>query len=111
MSAVLIGLIVIVLLLAFGFAALGFALSVFWTLVWYGLVGLLIGGLGRAVVSGRQDLNLFETALVGVAGSLLGGIVANDFLNVGWIGQFLTAIIIAALLVLALGGVRSRGTA
>ena len=111
MSAALIALIVIALLLAFGFAALGFALSVLWSLVWYGLVGLLIGGLARLVVSGRQDLSVFETALIGVAGSLLGGIVANDFLDVGWIGQFLTAVIIAALLVLAVGGTRSRGTA
>jgi len=111
MSAALIALIVIVLLLAFGFAALGLALSVLWSLVCYGLVGLLIGGLARLVVSGRQDLSVFETALIGVAGSLLGGIVANDFLDVGWIGQFLTAVIIAALLVLAVGGVRSRGSA
>jgi uncharacterized membrane protein YeaQ/YmgE (transglycosylase-associated protein family) len=111
MSTALIALIVIVLLLAFGFGALGFALSVLWSLVWYGLVGLLIGGLARLVVSGRQDLTVFETALFGIAGSLLGGIVANDFLDVGWIGQFLTAVIIAALLVLAVGGMRSRSTA
>jgi uncharacterized membrane protein YeaQ/YmgE (transglycosylase-associated protein family) len=84
---------------------------VLWSLVWYGLVGLLIGGLARLVVSGRQDLTVFETALVGIAGSLLGGIVANDFLDVGWIGQFLTAVIIAALLVIAVGGMRSRSTA
>jgi uncharacterized membrane protein YeaQ/YmgE (transglycosylase-associated protein family) len=111
MSTALIALIVIVLLLAFGFGALGFALSVLWSLLWYGLVGLLIGGLARLVVSGRQDLTVFETALVGIAGSLLGGIVANDFLDVGWIGQFLTAVIIAALLVIAVGGMRSRSTA
>ena len=112
MSAALIALIVIVLLLAFGFGALGFALSVLWSLVWYGVVGLIIGGLARLVVSGRQDLTVFETALVGIAGSLLGGIVANDFLDVGWIGQFLTAVIIAALLVLAFAhiGVRAVWT-
>jgi uncharacterized membrane protein YeaQ/YmgE (transglycosylase-associated protein family) len=111
MSPALIALIVIVLLLAFGFGALGFALSVLWSLVWYGLVGLLIGGLARLVVSGRQDLTVLETALIGIAGSLLGGIVANDVLDVGWIGQFLTAVIIAALLLLVVGGARSRGTA
>jgi uncharacterized membrane protein YeaQ/YmgE (transglycosylase-associated protein family) len=111
MSAALIALIVIVLLIAFGFGALGFALSVLWSLVWYGLVGLLIGSLGRLVVSGRQDLTLLETALIGIAGALLGGIVANDVLDVGWIGQFLTAVIIAALLVLAAGAFRARETA
>src|SRR3954454_15060634 len=101
-------LIVIVLLIAFGFGALGFALSVLWSLVWYGLVGLLIGGLGRLVVSGRQDLTLFETALFGIAGAILGGIVANDWLDVGWIGQFLTAVIVAALLLVPGGGVPPR---
>lgn len=106
---VLVALILIVLFMAFGFGALGFALSVFWSLVWYSIVGLVIGGLGRLVVSGRQDLGLFATALFGVAGALLGGIIANDVLDVGWFGQFLTAVVIAAVLVLATGAGRSRG--
>src|SRR2546423_4632465 len=99
MSAALIALIVIVLLLAFGFGALGFAVSVLWSLVWYGLVGLLIGGLGRLLVSGRQAMGLLETALFGIAGSLLGGIIANDVFDVGWFGQFLTAGLLAAPLI------------
>ena len=60
----------------------------------------MIGGLGRLVVSGRQDIGLLETALFGIVGSLLGGFVANDVLHVGWLGQFLTAVIVAAFLVL-----------
>ena len=100
MSAALIALILIVFLMAFGFGLLGFALGVLWSLVWYGIVGLVIGGLGRLVVSGRQDIGLLETALFGILGALLGGIVANDVLDVGWIGQFLTAVIVAAILVL-----------
>ena len=109
MSTALIALILIVLFMAFGFGLLGFALSVFWTLIWYSIVGLVIGGLGRMLVSGRQELGLVETALFGIAGALLGGIVANDVLDVGWFGQFLTAVIIAALLVLVTGAGRSRG--
>jgi uncharacterized membrane protein YeaQ/YmgE (transglycosylase-associated protein family) len=108
MSGALIALILIVLFIAFGFGLLGFALSVLGSLIWYGVVGLIIGGLGRLLVSGRQDMGLLETALFGVAGSLLGGIVANDVLDVGWIGQFLTAVIVAALLVLITGAGRSR---
>src|SRR4249919_4084807 len=108
-STALIALILIVLFMAFGFGLLGFALSVFWTLIWYSIVGLVIGGLGRMLVSGRQELGLVETALFGVAGALLGGIVANDVLDLGWFGQFLTAVIIAALLVLVTGAGRSRG--
>ncbi len=111
MPIVLIALILIVLLMAFGFGLLGFALSVLWSLVWYGAVGLTIGGLGRLVVSGRQQLGLLETALFGIVGALLGGIIANDVLDVGWFGQFLTAVVVAALLVLATGAGSSRTTA
>ena len=111
MPIVLIALILIVLLMAFGFGLLGFALSVLWSLVWYGAVGLAIGGLGRLVVSGRQQLGLLETALFGIVGALLGGIIANDVLDVGWVGQFLTAVVVAALLVLATGAGSSRTTA
>jgi uncharacterized membrane protein YeaQ/YmgE (transglycosylase-associated protein family) len=111
MSGALIALILIVLFMAFGFGLLGFALSVVWSLIWYGLVGLVIGGIARLLVSGRQDMGLFETALFGIAGALLGGIVANDVLDLGWFGQFLTAVIIAALLVLVTGAGRSRRTA
>ena len=108
-SAVLLALILIVLFMAFGFGALGFALSVFWSLVWYSIIGLVIGGLGRMLVAGRQDMGLFTTILFGIAGALLGGIVANDILDLGWFGQFLTAVIIAALLVLVTGAGQSRG--
>jgi uncharacterized membrane protein YeaQ/YmgE (transglycosylase-associated protein family) len=96
----LILLIVIVILVGFGFGLLGFALSVLWSLFWYGVVGLVIGGLARLVVSGRQEMGLVETALCGIAGSLLGGIIANDLFDFGWILQFLTAVIVAALLVM-----------
>src|SRR6476646_10043519 len=111
MSVVLVALIVIVLLMAFGFGLIGFTLSVLGTLLWYSIVGLVIGGLGRLVVSGRQDLGLLATALIGIVGALLGGIIANDMLDVGWCGQFLTAVIVAALLVLATGAGRSRTAA
>lgn len=99
MTAALIALILVVLFIAFGFGALGFALSVFWTMLWYAVVGLVIGGLGRLFVSGRRDMGLMATALYGIAGALLGGVIANEWLDVGWFGQFLTAIAVAALLV------------
>jgi uncharacterized membrane protein YeaQ/YmgE (transglycosylase-associated protein family) len=110
MSTALVALILIVFLMAFGLGLLGFALGVIWSLVWYGIVGLVIGGLGRLLVSGRQDMGLLETALFGIVGSLLGGIIANDVLDVGWFGQFLTAVIVAALLVLLFGASTRRST-
>jgi len=97
-----------VLMLAFCVGVLGFALSVAWSLIWYAIVGLVIGSLGRAVVSGNRSLGLASTILIGIVGSLLGGIIANDVLDVGWFGQFLTAVIVAAVLVLVLAGRKSQ---
>src|SRR5689334_10985820 len=108
MSAALIALILLVLFLASGFGLLGLAVGVLWHLIWYAVVGLVIGGLARLVVSGRQDMGLLAPALFGIAGALLGGIIANDILDVGWIGQFLTGVIVAALLVMVTGAGRTR---
>ena len=55
-----------------------------------------IGALGRLVLPGRQDIGMLATALVGIAASLLGGILANIF-DVGWIIQFLVAVALAAI--------------
>jgi uncharacterized membrane protein YeaQ/YmgE (transglycosylase-associated protein family) len=38
--------------------------------------GLFIGGLARLALPGRDPMSLFQTMLVGIAGSLIGGIVA-----------------------------------
>jgi uncharacterized membrane protein YeaQ/YmgE (transglycosylase-associated protein family) len=108
MPAALIALILVIVLLAFGLGVLGFALHVVWTLLWYGIVGLVIGGLGRLFVPGRQDIGLLPTALYGVAGALLGGIIANEVLDVGGFVQFLTAVACAAVLVLVTSTVPTK---
>ena len=38
--------------------------------------GLFIGGLARLALPGPDPMSLFQTMLVGIAGSLIGGIVA-----------------------------------
>ncbi len=108
MPFALIALIAVVLLMAFGFGVFGFALWAFWTLAWYLAVGVIVGGLGRLVIPGRQNLTLVETALVGIAGALLGGMVGRRLLDVGWLGQFLCAVIVAALVLLAIGAGRQH---
>ncbi|HEX3277919.1 MAG TPA: hypothetical protein VHR40_05325 [Thermoleophilaceae bacterium] len=108
MPIALIALIAVVLLMAFGFGVFGFAIWAFWTIAWYTVVGLVVGGLGRLVIPGRQNLTWFETALVGIAGALLGGIIGRRLLDVGWFGQFLCAVIVAALVLLAIGAGRSH---
>jgi len=41
------------------------------------VMGLIIGALGRLVVPGHNPMGVFATALVGIAGAFLGGIVAR----------------------------------
>ena len=59
----------------------------------------MIGGLGRLFVSGRRDIGPAATVLYGIAGAVLGGVIANDWLDLGRFGQFLTAVAVAAVLV------------
>jgi uncharacterized membrane protein YeaQ/YmgE (transglycosylase-associated protein family) len=100
MPAALIALILVILFFAFGIGILGFTVHIFWVMLWYGLMGLIIGGLGRLFVPGRQQLGLGATALFGIAGSLIGGVIARQWLGLGWPGEFLTSIACAAILVL-----------
>ena len=85
-------LLVVILVLLLAGSLIGLAFSLFWL----ALTGLVIGALGRLVLPGRQDIGLLATALVGIAASLLGGILANVF-DVGSIIQFLVAIAVAAI--------------
>jgi uncharacterized membrane protein YeaQ/YmgE (transglycosylase-associated protein family) len=91
MSVVVILLVIVLLLLVAG-SLIGLAFS----LLWLALTGLVIGALGRLVLPGRQDISLLATALVGIAASLLGGILADIF-DVGWVIQFIVAVALAAI--------------
>lgn len=55
-------------------SVLGSALAV---LVHAALVGLVVGGLGRLVVPGRQDIGLLWTGLLGLSGALVGGVIGH----------------------------------
>ncbi len=90
--SVVVVLIVIILALLLAGSLIGLAFS----LIWLALTGLIIGALGRLVLPGRHDISLLATTLVGIAASLLGGILADAF-NVGWIVQFLVAVAVAAI--------------
>jgi len=90
MSVVVILLIVVLVLLLAG-SLIGLAFSLLWLVV----TGLVVGALGRLVLPGRQNVSLLATALIGIAASLLGGILANLF-DVGWLIQFIVAVLLAA---------------
>lgn len=46
-------------------------------LIFFVLFGLAIGLLARALLPGKQSLGLLWTAVLGIAGSILGGLVAK----------------------------------
>lgn len=102
---VILVLLAVILLLLVGGALLGLAVE----LVWLVLTGLLIGALGRLVLPGRQEIGLLTTALIGIAASLLGGVL-GDIFNAGWIVRFLVAVALAAIGV-TLVAERGRGRA
>jgi uncharacterized membrane protein YeaQ/YmgE (transglycosylase-associated protein family) len=41
--------------------------------IWWLLIGLAVGALARLLVPGRDPLGCFGTALLGIAGSFVGG--------------------------------------
>lgn len=94
MAVLLFVLVAIVLLVVLGSAFVGLAFM----LLWWALIGLAIGALGRLLVPGRQPIGLLTTALGGVAASILGGVIAHAA-HLGRGLQFLIAVAVAAVLV------------
>jgi uncharacterized membrane protein YeaQ/YmgE (transglycosylase-associated protein family) len=75
--------------------------------------GFIVGLIARAIVPGRQSMGFILTTLLGVAGSIVGGLVATglsggspyDAHPVGFLGSLLGAIV---LLLLGSFATRSR---
>lgn len=81
-------------------------------LVAFIIFGLIIGFIARALMPGRQRMGLLLTSVLGMAGSLFGGLLGillfggspAEPITAGWIGS-----IIGALLLLGIvGGTRGR---
>jgi uncharacterized membrane protein YeaQ/YmgE (transglycosylase-associated protein family) len=87
-------LLIVVLLALFGWAVAGFV----WSVLWYALIGIVIGGSARVLVRGTGRLGIGMTIVAGLAGSLLGGLLA-DVLDTGWFVHFLLAVLVAAVLI------------
>jgi uncharacterized membrane protein YeaQ/YmgE (transglycosylase-associated protein family) len=64
--------------------------------------GFVIGLLARAIVPGKQSMGFVMTTILGVAGSLIGGLVASaltggrtgEFTGAGFIGSLIGAIVL-----------------
>lgn len=74
--------------------------------------GLFVGALARLIKPGRQRLSLLATLLLGLAGSVIGGVVANllgtgRIMELDFIGS-VVAVISAVLLIGVFEGAASR---
>ena len=66
------------------------------------LIGLVVGGLARLLVPGRQHIGLILTIGIGIVAALLGGIITTALIGAGHtVISFIVALIAAALLVSA----------
>jgi uncharacterized membrane protein YeaQ/YmgE (transglycosylase-associated protein family) len=77
------------------------------------VAGLVIGALARLIRPGEQNLGLLMTLLLGLAGSVIGGLVANalgtgDIFELNVLG-FIVAVVAAVVLIgIAEGAAGSR---
>ena len=67
------------------------------------VAGLIIGALARLIKPGKQNLGLLATLLLGLAGSVIGGLIAN-LVGTGGVFElnifgFIVSVIAAVLLI------------
>lgn len=79
------------------------------------VAGLAVGALARLVKPGKQNLSVLMTLLLGLVGSVIGGVVAN-LLGTGGIFElnvlgFVVAVVAAVLLIGIAEGSSTRGRA
>jgi uncharacterized membrane protein YeaQ/YmgE (transglycosylase-associated protein family) len=65
--------------------------------------GLFVGAIARLLLPGKQRLGIVLTILLGVAGSVIGGLVATEALDIADtdefdLGSFLIAVVTSVLL-------------
>jgi uncharacterized membrane protein YeaQ/YmgE (transglycosylase-associated protein family) len=73
------------------------------TVLWFIVIGAVIGALARLLVPGRNPMGILLTILVGIVGAVLGGVIASA-IGAGNILAFIFAIIIAAAGVVLISG-------
>jgi uncharacterized membrane protein YeaQ/YmgE (transglycosylase-associated protein family) len=73
------------------------------------LTGLVLGALARLLVPGPDPMSIGATILLGIVGSIIGGLIGNVlFDNRG--GGFLLALVVTVVLLLVLRRTTRRGT-
>jgi uncharacterized membrane protein YeaQ/YmgE (transglycosylase-associated protein family) len=86
-----------------------------WDIIGFLVFGLVVGAVARLIKPGKQNLSIGMTLLLGVAGSLIGGLIASLF-GTGNIWELnilgaIIAIVAAVLLIGAAEGMSSKNKA
>jgi len=48
-------------------------------IIWYIIIGFVVGLIARAIMPGAQQLGFIMTTLIGIGGSIVGGFIARLF--------------------------------
>ena len=81
-------------------------------IIWWILIGLVVGAVARLVIPGRQHIGIIVTILIGIVGAFLGGFLGNLVTGTGLNGFSLWSILLAvlgALLLLWIYRMTTRG--
>lgn len=77
--------------------------------------GLIAGFIARAIVPGKDDIGILRTILLGIAGSVVGGLIfglltvgIRGFQPAGWIGSIIGAVIVLVIYNRVTGRKRNR---
>jgi uncharacterized membrane protein YeaQ/YmgE (transglycosylase-associated protein family) len=82
-------------------------------LIGFIVFGLVVGALARLVLPGKQHLSIIATLLIGIVGSVIGGVVASalgtgDAFELNILGSIVAVISAAVLIAIIDRGVASR---
>jgi uncharacterized membrane protein YeaQ/YmgE (transglycosylase-associated protein family) len=81
-------------------------MSTLWTIIVWIVFGLIVGFIARALVPGKDDIGILRTIILGILGSVVGGVVVSLIFSPhtitlsnpsGWIGSVIFAIILLVI--------------
>lgn len=81
-------------------------------IIWFIVIGLIIGALGRLFVRGENPIGIGWTIVIGIVSSLAAGIVTRVLIGKGHgFISFIVAVVFAVLIVTLIGGaLKKRGS-
>ena len=84
-------------------------MGILWTIV----LGFVIGAIAKLLHPGKENMGFIATILLGIAGSFLAGVIgqALGWYQAGEGAGFIASVVVAIILLVIYGKVRSGGSA